>query len=378
MEYYKTVIIGGGPAGIIAGITLLKKEEDCCIIDKEVFPKNKTCGGLLTQKTLDLISSMDLGIELNRFYLNSTNKIELLNKTKTIAKFSCNHKMYLTNRYFFDELFVNIFKKMNGIIYENEKVTDVNIQEKIITTTKQKIKYDYLIIADGCKGISRKLFKKKEQFCMAVEADIPIEKTNFKNDTIGLEFGLKINGYCWIFPKNNYVNIGFCCPYDKKLNYLSIFKKILSNYRIKNDFPIKYQGAIFPYGQHDGQITFPKGNILLTGDAAAFTDCISGEGIYFSIKSGYFAALAIAENKTNEDVLKCYTTNCQEIINITNKSYKANKFFYKYKWIILKLMKRNESKLVHFCDNDVAYYNYGYNYDLKKIMVNLSRKILLK
>ena len=56
--FYHTVIIGGGPSGAACGIQLRKKGVRCCIIDKAVFPRDKTCGGLVTAKTFELLHSL--------------------------------------------------------------------------------------------------------------------------------------------------------------------------------------------------------------------------------------------------------------------------------------------------------------------------------
>jgi flavin-dependent dehydrogenase len=38
-----------------------------------------------------------------------------------------------------------------------------------------------------------------------------------------------------------------------------------------------------------------SGNVLLTGDAASFVDTLTGEGIYYALRSGEYAAMAVSE-----------------------------------------------------------------------------------
>jgi len=59
IEYnYDVIIVGGGPAGTTAAYLLDKKGYEVLIIDKKKFPRNKLCGGLLTKKTLNILSDI--------------------------------------------------------------------------------------------------------------------------------------------------------------------------------------------------------------------------------------------------------------------------------------------------------------------------------
>ncbi|TAJ45802.1 NAD(P)/FAD-dependent oxidoreductase [Methanofollis fontis] len=49
---YDAVIIGGGPAGASAGYLLARKGHRALIIDKKTFPRQKLCGGCLSDKTI--------------------------------------------------------------------------------------------------------------------------------------------------------------------------------------------------------------------------------------------------------------------------------------------------------------------------------------
>ena len=67
MQSYDVLIIGGGPAGAMTGIELQKKGFSTCIIDKASFPRTKLCGGLLTQKSMDLVTRHCPGLDPEDF-----------------------------------------------------------------------------------------------------------------------------------------------------------------------------------------------------------------------------------------------------------------------------------------------------------------------
>jgi len=354
MEYFETLIIGGGPAGTAAGISLLKKGKKCCIVDKQSFPRDKTCGGLLSQKTLDILSDLVSSADLTSFYINKTNRISIRKKNKPVSTFDCENDFYLTNRMLFDNLLIEEFKRLGGVIFENELVENIDSLKKVISTKKElSIGYKYLIFADGAKGISNKIVGKKNMG-ITIEADIPVDLFKFDNHTICIDFGLKSAGYGWIFPKNEYATVGIGCPYKKGENYLKKFKKYLAYCGINKDIPVRIKGANLPYWPNSDDASCQEFNALLVGDAAGMVDALTGEGIYFALKSGMLAAEAIA---AEENVLDNYQEMCKPVYKLIKDSHKKGAFFYKYKHILILLAKNKEHKLARFCDKNVAYYN---------------------
>ncbi|MHA1488006.1 MAG: FAD-dependent monooxygenase [Promethearchaeota archaeon] len=52
---YDVTIVGGGPGGSTAGYLLKRLGLNVQIIDKDIFPRQKLCGGILTFKTFKLL-----------------------------------------------------------------------------------------------------------------------------------------------------------------------------------------------------------------------------------------------------------------------------------------------------------------------------------
>ena len=48
MIHHQVVIVGGGPAGAVCAGRLVKNGVDCIILDKQEFPRSKTCAGWIT------------------------------------------------------------------------------------------------------------------------------------------------------------------------------------------------------------------------------------------------------------------------------------------------------------------------------------------
>src|SRR3954466_2987835 len=54
------VVVGGGPAGASAAITLARAGRDVVVVDKARFPREKCCGDGLTAEALRLLEKLGL------------------------------------------------------------------------------------------------------------------------------------------------------------------------------------------------------------------------------------------------------------------------------------------------------------------------------
>lgn len=63
MKKYDVIIVGCGPAGIAAAKVLKNNNINYCIIERNKFPREKLCGGALSNKTQLLLKELELNIE---------------------------------------------------------------------------------------------------------------------------------------------------------------------------------------------------------------------------------------------------------------------------------------------------------------------------
>lgn len=361
---FEAVVIGAGPAGVSCAKTLQKNGISNCIIEKKQFPRNKTCGGLVSNKTISVLEEIfpKVSERLDDVALERTSKVSLVNREESSADFAVKYDFYVVERKTFDNCLLEEYKSLDGIVFENE--TDYSIdfsKNNIVLSDGRTIKYKYLVFADGANSTVHKFFNiKRKSMGIGVEAYIPKQDKDFSK--IIIDFGNIKNGYAWIFPAGDNVCIGLGEKYNQKDDYVGKLKEYLITFGASSE-DIKIKGAFLPYGKTFSQKKTPE-NVLLIGDAAGFTDPIYGEGLYFAILSGKIAAESINSEYPKKEYLK-NTSYIRKQISQGRRAYKLI-FTGLSRRILSRLIKRNSGFLKYYCETQVCNYDH-YHMQLFKI-----------
>ncbi|MBO4402748.1 MAG: NAD(P)/FAD-dependent oxidoreductase [Bacteroidales bacterium] len=293
--HYPVVIIGGGPAGMGAAIRLQKAGVDCCVVDRAVFPRPKLCGGLLTQKTKDLLSSLLERPEeqiLQEVAADRHRRLRLFNRYEVASDVGIGIPFDLIHREVYDNYLVEHFKGIGGRIMEGACVDYLDSKRKELhLRSGDSIEYGALVAADGANSRVRNqlgLHYGKKLFCL----EIFVRKEDFDFDGIGIYFDLPNIVYAWVFPKRDGYCIGIGSKEKHGTDYKSVFTDFLKGIGVRHleRYPLK--GAFVPGGGFLKKPVYGD-DLLLVGDAAGFADPLTGEGLYWSLYSGVQAAEAL-------------------------------------------------------------------------------------
>lgn len=339
---FNVVIIGGGPAGLSAAYALSNVGVGVALIEKNLYPREKTCAGILTHKTVSLLKTKIPELNVDHFF--TTNHLSLYYKDGQSIPVSVKYPFVLVDRKQFDYNLLNICKTSNIHIMEKRKVTAVDPDKNILYLNDgQTIAYDFLVAADGAHSIVRKSLGIQQMplaFCIqdSIErCDCPDSLAHLQE--IQLHFGNIYLGYSWVVPNNERIIIGtgvFVNNYDwPKLQQKH--NELCSKFHITD--MSKRCGAHVPIGGLINQTYYPKENIIFIGDAAGLANPLTGEGIYHALLSGFLAGEAFVNNNT-----QFKTTYLSLLHNITNTldldsrlissfydSYMLKNFFYQLK-----------------------------------------------
>lgn len=348
---YDVVIIGAGPAGTTAASLLASNGITVLILDKKQFPRNKTCGGLVTDKAISLLS-FKLGIStINEIIDYKASSFSLYDKNNFINSAEVSTNINFVTRNKFDHYLLNNATEQGAHLI-------LGVKPYILDNTKLKVNdeiiyFDYLIGADGANSYIRKAIGKtlnKENIALGLQVDVSVNYI-WNTDLINVPsiyFGYINYGWAWVFPKNDYLSIGIAGLGVNAKRLHNILYEFLLDLHISHDNIVKHiKGAMIPYGSYIA--TPASDNFFLVGDAAGFVDPITGEGIYYAILSGIFAAGAILKQGSRPESI--YNKECkQHIIRIIRQGVFSRYFFFQQPFYnyAMKKLSGNKKHMVRF------------------------------
>jgi geranylgeranyl reductase family protein len=296
MKLWDTIIVGAGPAGCAAAYDLAKAGREVLLLDRAEFPRQKACAGGLTTKTLRALRYPVDPVIRQRL---SQLRIERDADHSTVLQRSSDY-CFMTVRQELDDYCLRQtlaagaqFQRIRGISEISEDADQVEIRIDALdgNTGGQIMHARFLIGADGVHSQVRQLTDPANNWfwrAFALEANVRVP--NSASEELIFDFAPIRDGYGWIFPKGDHINIGlYSYSKDEKIDRARLAVYTRARY---GDLPAEDvigQYAGFGAAQHK----IPATRVFLVGDAGGFADPLTGEGIYFAIVSGQAATEAI-------------------------------------------------------------------------------------
>jgi geranylgeranyl reductase family protein len=292
MKIWDAIIVGAGPAGCGAAFDLVHHGREVLLLDKADFPRQKACAGGLTVKAL---KALRYSIEpVIRQQISQMRLERDVGRAITLGRrSSC---CFMTVRQELDDF---CFRQTTraGAQFRRIRTIDAITQEPAGVTLSvdgDLLRARFLVGADGVHSRVRQLAGMESNWFwrgFALEATVPT--LNAAAHKLAFDFAPVRNGYGWVFPKGDHLNIGlYSSSPDEKLNRARLSAYVRGRSVHADAECIIGQYAGFGAAQHK-----PVSNrIFLVGDAGGFVDPLTGEGIYFAIVSGQAAALAIKKD----------------------------------------------------------------------------------
>ena len=294
MKNYDVIIVGAGPAGCAAAYDLAENGVSVCLLDKAEFPRVKPCAGGFTIKAIKAlrfpITDLIQRKCCNCVVTHDGRASKTLKGPYPIAA--------MTVRSEFDTYHLEQCRKQGADFHKVSGNLEFSMHgdDWLVTSDDQTFRSRYLIGADGAHSNVRKAFNliPKLKMGFAVETCIPHPEPSTID--MELDFGVVHQGYGWVFPKGDHLNVGLY-----SLAKIPHAKTRLIKYCQKkfNTEPTEsIVGHPIPFNGHT--YSHRPGDPLLVGDAAGLIDPLLGEGLYNAIRSGQLAARAILEMKQNQ------------------------------------------------------------------------------
>lgn len=299
MMKYDVIIVGAGPAGASAALEFAGSGMHVLVVEKEVLPRQKPCGGAMPPSVEKL-----LNIDISKVVKNRTKILKLYHNYEdevTKETFGKGAPLLVDRKEFDIFLLEQALLKGSGNIEVLDKCSVVSINEMdeqvcIVLENGKELKTKYLIAADGALGkiASAINLMKERRFAPTLDAEITTNGEYYDKhaDTIIMNYFCLAHGYGWIFPKEkNHFSCGVG-SWEKSLNLRTALHDFIARSFPENSIQ-KIEVSGYPIPVYNGTQQIATNRVLLTGDAAALVDPVSGEGIRFALHSGKIAAAVI-------------------------------------------------------------------------------------
>ncbi|HEX7793965.1 MAG TPA: geranylgeranyl reductase family protein [Vicinamibacterales bacterium] len=339
------LVVGAGPAGATAARTLARAGVTVRLLDRSKFPRNKPCGGGISLRVLKRFPY--LAAELSRIATHTVSRLHLEGPggESTVIE-SDGPAALMIRRVEFDALLVDLAREAGA-----ELIGDVDIVR--VSTTASGVVLEsrdgrtfeapVVIAADGVHSvIARRLGLNPGWPASSVALDM-MEETSREQlrdidpSTLWVSYGHPPSlagdrqqasarqaheGYAYVFPKRDHVNVGIGyvldhyrnaideSPYELQRGFVDHLRRrgVMEGESVRRNFT----PFIIPVG---GPLRQPgKGGVLLAGDAGGFVNGFTAEGIYYAMVSGDLAARTIASTPAPAKLARRYQRAVQREI----------------------------------------------------------------
>ena len=319
MSHEPVLIVGAGPAGATAALRLAQDGVSVRLIDRAPFPRNKPCGGGISVRVLRRFPYLVRALpriathEISRLYLEGPAGESTIVESDTPAAL-------MIRRVEFDALLVSLAVEAGAQLVTGVDVVQARADDGRVTLTARdgrRFESTTVIAADGVHSVvARRLGLNKGWPSKSVALDM-MEETpraalrDVDPSTLWVAYGFNPStavkgdtapeGYAYIFPKRDHVNIGIGyvlsyfreevdrAPYELQRDLVSRLRArgVVVGASVRDNFT----PFLIPIG---GPLPRPgRGRVLLAGDAGGFVNGFTAEGIYYAMVSGDLAARTI-------------------------------------------------------------------------------------
>jgi geranylgeranyl reductase family protein len=288
---FDVVVVGGGPSGSAAAFTSARAGLRTCLVDKQVFPRDKLCGGLLTPRSRALFEDIFKQSLQPNLTLQS-DKVSFFYHHRFLACQNQYTVMHFTMRRTFDAYLLSQASAAGCAMRLGAGIKSVDMtRREVLLTDGGRVRYRVLIGADGVNSaVARSLFGASfnpKTIGFALEIEAPRAALPQQPDVLEIDFGVAAWGYGWVFPKQESFTIGVGGIHrlnpdlrDRLAAYLAAKGIAIGHFHVK--------GHYVPFGECRQQPG--RANVLLAGDAAGTVDPITGEGIAYAMQTGRAAS----------------------------------------------------------------------------------------
>jgi flavin-dependent dehydrogenase len=284
-------IVGGGPSGAMCGEQLALAGHTVNIFD-EHLAWEKPCGGGLTHKAVEHFPFL---LD-NPYPKKLVRSVELISSEEHSATLEMPNPIVIYSR-----------KVLNGLLLERARDAGCHVHQSHVMgvdTDSAKPRYcldgdwheaDFLVLAAGARNQLAPGTRPLQRNELEMTQGYFVPQTA---EAITIKFLPHFEGYIWSFPRCDHLSVGICGSMESHTS--PELRSHLNTFVEKHNIPTedaKFYSHVLPSPQEHtlSQRTILGKNWALIGDAAAWVDPLTGEGLFYAIRSGELLGKSLAE-----------------------------------------------------------------------------------
>ena len=300
MIMFDVAVVGAGPAGATAALTLARHGVSVALLERDPLPRYKTCGGGLVGRALGLLPA-----EVERVLERRCGQADLhlldANQHYRATRGSPSVPIVaMTMRDQLDHLLASGAAAAGAMLRAPCTVTGVSLEPRHVRldTNTGPVTAAFVIAADGATGELARLagWGDGRHLIPALEYEARVDDATLDRFARVPRFdvGTIPHGYGWVFPKKAHLSVGVLTTHRGPINLRGQLEEYL---RVIGLAPqsMERHGFVIPIRPRTGPLA--RERMLLVGDAAGLADPVTAEGISFAAQSGKLAADAIVASR---------------------------------------------------------------------------------
>jgi geranylgeranyl reductase family protein len=302
MDSCDVLIVGGGPAGSSGAWGLRESGLDVVILDKQIFPRDKICGGWITLNVLKELEIDPAEYARQRMLQPITGfRVGCIGGPAVETSYGEPVSYGIRRREFDDYLLRRSRARLQlgtalASLQRNDNGWIANDQFRARMVIGAGGHFCPVARIVGSKAEGKAV---KDAAVVAQEIEFEMDARQIagccvQRDTPELYFCPDMKGYGWCFRKGDILNVGLgrADPHELPAHVAAFLDFLKSAGRISFDVPPLHGHAYLLDGTSTR--TVAGDGVLLVGDSAGLAYPQSGEGIRPAVESGLLAAKIIA------------------------------------------------------------------------------------
>ena len=275
---------------------LARKGFSVVLLEKEVLPRYKNCGGGVLHRAFKLLPPEVERVVERRF--NSA-QLNFLGTDLSFVVTRSEPIVHMTMRADLDGLLAREAGIAGAEIVDSCPVRHVTVREQFveISANRGNFRAKFIIAADGVHSATAKAagWPELSVLAPAMEYEVHLAEEDFERfgKIPRFDFNSIKAGYAWVFPKREHLSVGILSTRRANTDLHAKLTDYLEKLGITRIQKTEKHGYLIPMAPRRESLA--HGRVLLAGDDAGLVDPVTAEGISYAVQSGQLAATALAD-----------------------------------------------------------------------------------